>query len=296
MRLRGRLLLGGTFLLSVALGGPANAQVGYTLRYAPRMPTRIHTITRSEILMTVTHDRGPGVPLAVEATRLEGMTQFSDSQAGARYLVELNYDSLRARLRPVGGTWRDLTPAEGDLGSVRAVVSDKLDIIQAEFVNKPHMQEPKGHMGRALGGGQVLTLPEGPQQVGASWTADLLYPLNAFAEVGREDGTPASGELQSRATAMLDSVVNRSTDTLYYITVRGKFIPAGFTSSVGSESVSVSAGGSLAGMMVWSSAWSAFVSGATRAVIAMDVRPNISNDNTVTHIRFDVTTRSQVRM
>jgi len=296
MGLRVEMVLGGVLVLAVALGGRANAQVAYTLRYAPRMATRIHTITRSDMLMTVTHEPGPGVPLTVEATRLEGMTQFSDSQAGTRNLVELHYDSLRARLRPVGGTWRDLAAAEEDLGVVRAVVSDKLDIIEAEFVNKPHIQETKGHMGRALGAGQVLTLPEVPQRVGASWTADLLYPLNAFAQVGREDGTPSKGELQSRVMAMLDSVIDRSADTLFFITVRGKFMPASFTSSVDGESVSVTAGGSLAGTMVWSSAWSTFVSGATRAVIAMDVRSDISDETDVAHIRFDVTTRSQVRM
>ncbi|MEJ2239715.1 MAG: hypothetical protein P8X82_15575 [Gemmatimonadales bacterium] len=291
-----RRLIQGIIVLSASLSGRADAQVGYSLSYAPRGPARVHTIMRSDILMTVTHDPGPPEPLSVEATRLEGMTQFFDSEASGRYLVELHYDSLRARLRPIGGTWRDLEAAEGDLGVVRAVVSGKLDVIEAEFVNKPHLQEPKAHMARALGGGHVLTLPEEPQEVGDSWITDLSYPLNAFAEVGRDDGTPDRGELRSQAVAMLDSVVNRSTDTLYYITVRGKFIPAGFTSSVGGDVVSVSGGGSLAAMMVWSSAWSAFVSGATRAVIMMDVRSDSADERVVTHIRLDVTTRSQVRM
>jgi hypothetical protein len=290
------MLLSAVCVLATSASERAGAQVSYSLRYAPRAPIRIHTISRSDILMTVTQEPGGGDPLSVEASRLEGMTQFFDAQAGDRYLVELHYDSLRARLRPVGGTWRDVTAEAGELGVVRAVLTDRLEVLEAEFVDMPHLQATNGQMARCLGGGHLLTLPEIPIAVGASWAADLSYPLNAFAAIGREDGVPAGGELRSEATATLDSVVTRPADTLYYVTARGNFMSAVLPASAGGESVSVTAGGSLAAMMVWSSAWSAFVSGATRAVILMDIRSDPTEGNAVTHVRFDVTTLSQVRM
>ena len=105
---------------------------------------------------------------------------------------------------------------------------------------------------------------------------------------------PADGELRSHAEALLDSVVTRGTDSLYYMTISGNFEPSEFASTLGNQATAVTVTGSFASMMIWSATRSAFVSSATNAVVEMEVRdPNSAAS--ASEVRFEVITFTQSR-
>jgi len=282
--------------LLVCFTGSVETQTTHTLRYNPSPPTRIHQISRSEVLMTVsTGAQGPADILTVEAHRLESMTQYVDAGDAGRYLVELHYDSLRSRMRPVGGAWRELRAGEKETAVVRVLLDQQMRVLEAEFMDSPHLQASRAHMTRGLIGGITATLPEDPLTTGVPWSTEVAFPLSPLGSIGQEEGVPADGELRSLAQAVLDSAVTRGRETLYYMTIRGSFVPAEFTSTVGGQATIISAGGSMASMIIWSSTRNVIVSSATRAVVEMDVRdPGAPNSSS--HVRFDVTTYTQVRM
>jgi hypothetical protein len=147
---------------------------------------------------------------------------------------------------------------------------------------------------RGLTGGILLLLPEDPVSPGISWSTDVTYPLSPLRGVGREEGVPADGELHSHAEALLDSVVTRGADNLYYLTISGSFEPSEFASTLGNQATAVTVTGSFASMMIWSSAKSAFVSSATNAVVGMEVR-DPGSAASVSEVRFEVITYTQSR-
>jgi hypothetical protein len=257
---------------------------------------RVNLVSRSEFVMQVISS-SPNVldTLTVEATRLESATQYADGAGSGRYSIELHYDSVRARMRPVGGLWRPLEANEKEVSAVRALLDERMRVLEAEFLYSPHLQDSVAHMTRGLTGSVLLTLPEGPIAVGVPWATDAAYPLSAFGVIGREEGVPDQGELRSLATAVVDSVVSRGDDTLYYITSRGRFAPMRYASTVGGERTSLTAAGSFAAMMVWSSTWSAFVSSAARVLAQLDVRDPLDTVRE-SQVKFDVTIQSRVRM
>ena len=289
---------GALVALLVALGtvGSARAQGEHVLQYAPVIPARISLVSRSEITMIVM-PTGQALPdtLTIEATRLEGATQFVDAAASGRYSIVLQYDSVRARMRPRGGLWQDLEVEEYEIATVRAVLNERLEVLQAEFLNSPHLQASKADMVRGLIGGVLVTLPAGPVARGDPWMTEVAYPLAFLGSIAEEEGAPHHGELTAHATAQIDSLAQYGGDTLYYVTVRGSFVPAPFNSLLSGVPAAVTVEGSFAAMLVWSSTWNAFISSAARAVLRMDIR-DLQGGATGSQVRFDVITRSQVRL
>ncbi|UCD24063.1 MAG: hypothetical protein JSW51_13710 [Gemmatimonadota bacterium] len=282
-------------ILLAVLSATVHGQASHALSFNPKPPVRVNQISRSEILMLVPPGAQQlGDTLTVEALRLESMTQYVDAADTDRFLIELHYDSLRSRMRPVGGVWLELEASETEMAVVRVLLDRHLRVLEAQFVDRPDLRASRAHMTRGLAGSIRPTLPEGPVAIGDSWSTDVAFALSQLRSIGREEGVPADGELLSNANAVLDSALIRGAETLYYVTVRGSFIPANFTATLGDQETVVSVGGSLAAMMIWSSTWNAFVSSASRVVLDMDVRDPTSRDPGST-VRFDITTNTQVR-
>ncbi|UCG87069.1 MAG: hypothetical protein JSW71_00540 [Gemmatimonadota bacterium] len=278
------------------LTGSARAQAEHSLRYAPDIPARVNLISRSEITMTIMPTGQELLDtLTIEAIHLESATLFSDAAANGRFSVVLQYDSVRARMRPQGGLWQQLEVAEEETATVRAVLDERLQVLQAEFLDSPHLQASRAHMARGLNGGLLLALPVGLVTQGMPWTVDVTYPFSTLRSIGQEEGVPRHGELTAHATARIDSLASHGSDTLYYLTVRGSFVPAQFASRLSGTTAVTTAAGSFAAMMVWSSARSVFVSSASRVVLRLDVGDS-QRGETSSQVRFDVITRSQVRM
>ena len=282
-----------TLLLVLLLGlsQPPGAfgQAQYTFRFHADVGTRVHTISRSEISMSVMHGNDSGLDtVTVEAERMESLTNRIEASTDGRFSALLVYDSVRARMRPVGGRWQDIAPTERELARSRVVLTDRFEALEAEFVDVPHLNASVAEVMRGVGGGVHLELPEKPVSVGESWGVDLVYPLTFISALGRDEGVSVSGGLESTATARLDSVVFRSSDTLAYITVLGRFVPK-------SADGLVSMSGSLASTLVWSSGWHAYASAATRAVVVVQIQRDPNEPTTTSRLRFDITTQTRVR-
>ncbi|MFQ5702599.1 MAG: hypothetical protein ACE5HT_01100 [Gemmatimonadales bacterium] len=231
----------------------------------------------------------------VVATRLESLTEEITAVAGDRYSVRLTYDSVRARLRPAGGTWKILDPGPREEATVRVVLGPTMQVLaSAEYIDQPNVNVSDSEALRGMAGGFQLSLPDTLVAVGGSWTAELKYPITVLASVAGDLGVPNTGELMSLATVTLDSVTARGTDRLSYMTVRGRFHPTRIESSAQDAGVADVAG-SLVATLIWSSGWNAYVSGGVRMVINL-VTYNDTNDKDVTsRLRFEIATQFQLR-
>ena len=272
----------------------ALGQTAQAIRFNPAAGSRVHTVWRTEILMSGV-DAGGNVmdTLLVEATRLESVTRFVDAADCGRYSVELQYDSVRARKRPLGGTWRDVEPSDIEVASVRVLLDDRARLLDAEFIYSPHMTASQGAVMRGFVGGTYMHLPERPVASDSSWDSVLRVPLTALASVGHREGLPSAGDLIARVTVRLDSIVVNPGDTLAYISLQGWV-----TSTArhgGDPHTDIIVGGSVAATLVWSSGWDAYVTGAVRGLVAF-IRPHDrQSELAVPELRFDMTTQFQVR-
>jgi len=128
-----------------------------------------------------------------------------------------------------------------------------------------------------------------------SWTTDLAYPLALPGLVAADEGVPSAGVLYTEGTATLDSVQLRASDTLAFISTRGRFAPAVVGPAAPGGTGSVTASGSLGAALVWSTRMQTFVSTATRAVLAFTVRRDPRDASEETRLRLDVSTETRVR-
>jgi hypothetical protein len=252
-------------------------------------------MARSEIVMRILPFAGEvAAPLTVEASRLESATQHVDAVGVGRIGIELVYDSVRARMHAVGGPWRDVEPGARDEVVARLLLDERLNVQEGEFVDLPHLAATPGELGRGLAGGFHVPLPERPVAAGDEWVAEIGYPLSVLSGVGAQEGVPQAGQMTGAGRMRLDSLVVRATDTLAYLTLRGRFDPQPLGSEADTTGL-VSASGSMGATLVWSTGWNAFVSGASRLVMSVAVRQGPEGDAAVFRLEFDVVTQSQVR-
>lgn len=287
------LPLAGVCLLAVG-GADALGQRAQAIRFNPAAGSRVHTIWRTEILMSVVDAGGSPVDtLAAEATRLESVTRFVDATDDGRYSVELQYDSVRARKRLRGGTWHDVEPSDLELASVRVLLDDRARLLDAEFVYLPHETASQGEVMRGFVGGTYMHLPEGPVAADSSWSSVLRIPLMALASVAHPEGVPSGGDLAARVTARVDSMAIRQTDTLAFISLQGSIVSTG--GDGGGPHTGIAADGSVAATLVWSSGWDAYVTGAVRGLVAFTRPRDSESELAAPELRFDMTTQFQVR-
>lgn len=295
MLLEFRAVLLATCLAALWHPGVAESQMGEALRFDPRQNSLIHMVSRSEIEMMLMAGDGSDT-VTVEATRLESFTAEIVAVAPGRYSVRLMYDSVRARLKPVGGTWRIVEPGPRDALVARVVLGSRMQVLApAEYIDEPNVDVSNAEALRGLAGGFQLSLPDLSVSTGSSWTTHLRYPVTVLASVGGNQGAPTSGELLSDAMVSLDSVVRRGTDKLSYMTVRSRFEATRLESTAGSDSGYVEVGGGLIATLIWSSRWSAYVSGAVRVAVNLVFRAEPDPTAVTSRLRFDITTRFQVR-
>jgi len=275
---------------------PTVAQSLVELRYDPPVGTRVHAISRADVHMIV----GLGDPalndtVSVEAMRLESFTAYVSAADAGRYSVIISYDSVRARRRAVGGTWRTLEPALRDTATARALLDSRMRVLAAELSSLPHLRVTGEEVLRGLAGGPWIPLPEGPVAVSNAWPTDLGYPLSVLAGVAADEGVPATGVLSTEGTATLDSIQARGSDTLAFISARGRFAPAVVGPASPDGAGSVTASGSVGAALVWSSRAQTFVTAASRAVISLAVVRDPNDRSGDARLQFDVSTETRVR-
>ena len=81
-----------------------------------------------------------------------------------------------------------------------------------------------------------------------------------------------------------------------YLRVRGNFLPTALTEAPEVVDAAVNLSGGLAGTLIWSTGWNAYVSGASRALATLVMQIGVGElASAATTIRVDVTERSQIR-
>ena len=264
-------------------------QVLYSFRFHPVVGTRVHTISRSDISMrSVFRQGGTLDSVTVASERLESLTNWIEAASGGRFSAVLVYDSITVRTNSPGGRWLDVNPTEREEAVSRVVLTNRLEVLGAEFLYLPHLDASTAEVMRGVGAGVHVELPVNPVSVGEEWAVEFSYPMTFVSGFGNHEGVPTSGGLKTTAIARLDSVALRSSDTLAYITVVGQIVPS-------SEDGVFSMGGRIASTLVWSSGWRAYASAATKAVIVVQRLRGGEDTENVLRMRFDITTQTRVR-
>ena len=290
---------------SVMLGIPqaVGAQESILLRYRPEPRTRIQTLWWTETTSTL-REGAPGVPaldsIMVESATLGSTTWNVREAQFTRFVVDVSHDSTRARVRALGGPWRDIPEMRARRVSARVTVDDRLRVLAIERTRGDTLTPSERHGLRAFLSRLEFALPEAPMTVGDTLTSDVVLRVSRPLGFGSE--TPVAGnfseqpEMVARTTLTLDSLSVRERDTLAFLTVRGLLVATELDTSTEEIYAMVSVAGALGGSLIWSTGWNAFVSGAIRTRITMTLeRDPIEVDDVAMTLLMDESTRFQVR-
>jgi hypothetical protein len=276
-------------------GVPCHGQA-ISLRFDPEILTRVVTVSRSDIVIVVEDTSATaGRADTVFVRLLEGVTRFVDAVDRGIYSIFLQYDSVRARQRTEDLLWRSVGGGARERASVRALLDNRMRVTSAEFVDLPHLAASRSEMLRGLAGGLHLALPDTAVRVGSAWMGELRMSLAAHGRAAGSLGMPAGGEIVSRISVKLDSARVRGIDTLAYLTLRGRFAPQSIGVAAQDEGRVAVAQGSVSATMAWSTSWDAYVTGAVRSDIQVDLR-QAGDLRMSPRVRIYVTTQFQVRV
>ena len=286
-----------TCVLSASTVLGAESQQTIQLRYRPSTGPAVHTLWRYEATSTI---RDGEDALTIEAAGLRSLTHRVLDVTDSLRLVEVTRDSVRLRRRPRGGVWTMVPDSGLSRATARLAVDDRLRVQRLELRSaQPGRASPTGTL-RAFAAGLELAFPEEPQTPGATWTADVVVPLNEpiglEQELGVSSWVEQAVDIVARSTLTLDSIVVRGTDTLVYLEVRGSLLPTMLASAPEASVGRARLSGGLAGRLIWSTGWQTFVSGALRVQMRVTTFAGIPQDEVAgLTLEADITTRFQVR-
>jgi hypothetical protein len=297
--------LGIAVLLAVALGGAGSvqAQESVLLRYRPRPGIALPTVVWTAMTMTIGElaaEGGEGVltdTLSFEASTQHTVTERVVEAAGDRFVIHRSLDSARGRKRVMGAAWSDVPADIMPRARARVVLSERLQTVEFEPAGADSLDGLTADWLRNPGSGLEFVLPEERVTAGSVWQTEVVIPFY-LGVVLEEEGAEfvERVELIAQTTVTLDSVVARGTDTLAYLGLRGTFLPLTITGAAEVAEGNATMTGAFAGRLIWSTGWSAFVSGATRAEIFMRLALSVADvAESDLGIRFDVTNRFQLR-
>jgi hypothetical protein len=202
-------------------------------------------------------------------------------------VVHLAFDSLRTRAREGSGPWRETRWSGLESLWVQAWVDARLGV---ERLTAGTGSPTGALLLHLLTGLPNLLLPDRWVRHGDAWTVEHAVPVTGV--VGRTSAAQPVDTLVARTVFAVDSIVGRRTDTLAFIHFSGAFQPVEVAAGA-----ALSYGGGLAGSLVWSSGWSAFVSGAVRfrVTVRMRSREAAANGPTEAVVTLETTTRHRVQ-
>lgn len=291
---------------AAALLGTAAAEAQQTirLRYSPQAGRSVRTVSWTDLSMTFgdlpgTAEAAPADTLRIDLEMVQSVTERVMNAEAGRFVVERTIDSTRSRMRAMAGPWQDVPIDSAALPMARIVVTDRLQIEQFALT-QGDSAAPSAEWLRNPAGSFELTLPEDAVAVGESWTTDLVFPLPgnraALAEAGA-DAVATGVELVARVTVTLDSLVTRGTDTLAFTRVQGSFLPLTLSEAAEVADGTASIRGAFGGSLIWSTGWDAWVSGAARARLTVQIEMAGTEETPAAgvQVRVDSETRFQVR-
>jgi hypothetical protein len=274
---------------------PLRAQEPVTLRYAPRVGALVRTITRSEgtiVLRALDATAQPvGDSAMGEMRSWAGITRRVLEGTDTTRVVEVSYDSLKTQTRLTGQPWKEVALAQADKVALSVTLNDQLHPIAGG--NGGLAADPVANGGIASWRG--VGLPGHPVSPGALWVVQTSYHLPT--QLGDLLDVSVRDSIIANATVRLDSVMPQVRDTLVYLTVRETLGPITLPATDAGAAATVELAGSQAATLVWSTAWNAFVSGASQARVIGRLR-SVSADGTAraSQITWNVSTSLQVRL
>lgn len=278
----------GLFLgLFMLVSGPVLSQDSVRLRYTPEFGATIHRLFQTHTRMTThANDEASAIPRSRETVDLGEMVQVSAVGPNGEHVVHLAFDSLRTRVREAGGPWREAAWVGLDSLWVQAWLGTRLDVTH---MTSGTASPTGGLLLHLLTGVPNLVFPDRWLRPRDSWTAEHTVPLAGI--VARARGDEPVDSLIARTVFVLDSLVPRASDTLAFLRFTGTFLPV-----EASTTSTLSYGGGLAGTLVWSSGWSAFVSGAVRFRLNVHLQSmETAGGSTEAVVTVETTTRHRVR-
>ncbi len=273
---------------------PLRAQQPVTLRYAPRVGALVRTITRSDGTITLRALDAAAQPVGDsvmgQMRSWAGITRRVLEGTDRTRTVEVSYDSLKTQTRLVGQQWKETALSEADKVALNVTLDDQLRPVAGGGGGLA--ADPVANGGIATWRG--VALPGHPVSPGAMWVVQTGYRLPT--QLGDLLDVSVGDSIIANATVRLDSVVPQTRDTLMYLTVRETLGPITLPATDAGAAATVQLAGSQAASLVWSTGWSAFVSGASQARVLGRLR-SVAADGTAraSQIMWNLSTTLQVR-
>ncbi len=282
--------IGGLALL-VVMPDLLGAQVPFRFEFRPSDQLSVLTIVESEGNLTFVGF--PELPdgSTAEFTSRAGITRRTIALGGGRFAMRLTYDSVRARFRMGEGDFRDVAlPWDGGLW-VEYVADRRMSLTGPTGSNDSMALA----LVSAAAAAYHLELPEGAVDIGGEWGADLTVPFEM--EIPLETPEVIAVNLSAPARGLLDSLVARGADTLAYLSFTGRFLSETVATSyqLGGGPAPAEVWGEVAGRLIWSTGWNAFVSGVMTARINQRFEAVPGSGVEDARITAVITTRIRVR-
>ena len=276
--------------LVMALPAAAASQQ-VSLRFHPPAGAQVRFVVETQLNTVVVGF--PSLPDSslIESTWRTVQTERVSEERGADRVVSETFDSSRVRARVGDAPRADITIAGVEGLSGRWVINDKLETV-------PLATGRGGDSAlvdalTATQGGFALAFPD-TVSVGGEWTSRFRFPLGAHLSATGK--VSAYGSIVGRATAKVDSLVARQTDTLVYLSVRAIADPTPIPLMAEGGTGTGTFSGGFAAALVWSTGWNAVVSAITNARVAGAVKVSRSDGRPVNGaLSLTIATRQQVR-
>lgn len=281
----------GVVWLHLALVPGAGAQGTISLQFRPTPGRFVHTIYQMNadlvfVGLPAIPDSTPG-----EVTALVSETQRVLARNDSTVVLQLVYDSVRARHRVSGDVWEDFAFGRTPAGPLEMFADPSL-------ATTPRALPPdtlRFRMMQGLAGELFIGLPTESLEPGGLWGTEATFPYTVALP---DDSTVLmSAVLSGNAIGTLDSLVLRATDSLAYVTVRGELRPHVQPSPFRFDERPTVAEvwGTFASTLIWSTGWNTFVSGATRARIHTRVEAPAGSGVPDARVTANVTARFRIR-
>lgn len=283
--------IGGLALL-VSMPELLGAQVPFRFEFRPSDQLSVHMIVESEGNLTFVGF--PELPdsSTAEFTSRADITRRTMASGGGRFAIRLTYDSVRAQFRMDGSDFRDVAlPWDGGLW-VEYVADRRMSFTGPTGSNDSMALA----LVSAAAAAYHLELPEGAIDIGGEWGADFTVPFEM--QIPLETPEVITVNLMAPATGLLDSLVVRGADTLAYLSFTGRFLPETVATAyqLGGGPAPAEVWGDVAGRLIWSTGWNAFVSGVMTARINQRFEAVPGSGVEDARITAVITTRIRVRL
>jgi hypothetical protein len=257
------------------------------LRYDPVRDVDTHTLFQTVARIVLANGR------TIETADLGSMRTVALELADGGTVLHMTYDSVRARVRSVGGQWREFQVPGADSVWAQALVDSQLNV--SSVMTGSRLPEVTGLLD-IITGVPGLTLPEMPVHLGGAWMVESKLSERISASVPREVAELPSMTFSTRID--FDSTVQRTQDTLGYFSLSGYIHPTTDSDLRELADAEVAVAAELEGQLVWSSGWNGFVSGATRVTVeVLKERPSVTPiiEQREPELTMYVTTRFRVQ-